>query len=781
MTDKKRDAPRQEDAPNHRTDALTVPHGLAAVPDVAGIVRSALAMVERGWYVFPVDHPSLPTCAGAHLKSHKSETCKRGKCMAVDWPRESSANPAVVQAMFSGPPRNIGIDCGKSGLLIVDEDVPGLLTEHAASIGETVLATFTVRTGRPGGGSHYLYRQPAGITVRCARGTLPKGIDVKGDGGYIVGPGSMHASGAFYLAADWVAPTSDASLWLVKAVTTAPVAASVAVDGEPLDGPLPDWLETLLGDDPAADRSAKFHHIVCAMRESRMFTQGQAVTVMAPWCDEHGKFVGRVPGQVAASWGKASPEPGWWQRMGGEAVAARAPVAQQGTGDGATALTGAGDGAEASAAATTPEPAAFFDKLDGLRAAMLTRLVHAAGPLTADHTGGLYRYDDGVWLPDGERVIRERVIRLLGDMYRMAHAATVVDIVRNLPPRFEALGEDTHYLNLPGGLLDWRTEQLYGHSSEVPSTVRIPVDWQPDATCPAIDAWMGQVFPGDAIGFVEEVIGYCLLNDNPLHKAVLLFGRGRNGKGTFLRLLRALIGHRNVSAVTPQSLDDNRFRAAELYGKLANLVGDVDPRIFKATETFKQITGGDAVTAERKYGQPFTFTCRALMVAAFNALPRSADTSEGFFSRWLVVPFTGYFPAGDADTSLDDKLCDAAELRGLLVLAVRGLRRLMARGCFQPPASVEKETATFRRVADPVRSFLDEYVTTLTDPWVARTHVYATYQNWSAKNGHYVMAAAAFYERMEAAGTDHATHTIHAERKHPGVRGFAFTPRQAKP
>lgn len=52
------------------------------------------------------------------------------------------------------------------------------------------------------------------------------------------------------------------------------------------------------------------------------------------------------------------------------------------------------------------------------------------------------------------------------------------------------------------------------------------------------------------------------------------------------------------------------------------------------------------MTAEAKYGAPFAFTCRALIVAAFNALPRSADTSEGFFSRWLVVPFTGYFPPG---------------------------------------------------------------------------------------------------------------------------------------
>lgn len=421
----------------------------------------------------------------------------------------------------------------------------------------------------------------------------------------------------------------------------------------------------------------------------------------------------------------------------------------------------------------TPSPDRFFDKTDGLLAIKLTCSVSELGPIASDYTGGLYHYTDGVWHADGERLVRRRVTELLGDRYRMSHASTVVDIFANRPPLFDDATQDTAFLNLPNGLLDWRTGQLHPHDPRVPSIIRLPVEWEPTAACPEIESWIGEVFPADARDFIEEVIGYCLYNDNPFHKAILLFGRGRNGKGTFLRLLQRLIGDRNVSSVTPQSLDENRFRAAELYGKLANLVGDVDPRIFKATEMFKQVTGGDRVTAERKYGQPFTFYCRALLVAAFNALPRSADTSEGFFSRWIVVPFIGYFPPGVANPSREDKMASAAELRGLLVLAMRGLARLMARGQFELPPSVLSETATFRRVADPVRAFLDDYVPTLLVEWVPRTDVYGAYAEWAGQNGYSAMGAAAFYERVEAAAHDLPTHTINA-RTRSGTRGYLF-------
>ena len=205
----------------------------------------------------------------------------------------------------------------------------------------------------------------------------------------------------------------------------------------------------------------------------------------------------------------------------------------------------------------------------------------------------IYRHTGGLWVPDGESEIYRRTESLLRQRWRPSHAENVRKIVEHREPFITDDKQDTDYLNVLNGLLDWREGKLYPHNPGIVSTIRIPIEWNENAECPEIDKFFSEVFPSDAIELAYEILGYMLYNDNPLHKAILLYGSGRNGKGTFIRLARMLTGHANISAVTPQALDSSQFSSAQLYGKLANLVGDVDPRIFKSTEQFKQLTGGE--------------------------------------------------------------------------------------------------------------------------------------------------------------------------------------------
>jgi P4 family phage/plasmid primase-like protien len=399
------------------------------------------------------------------------------------------------------------------------------------------------------------------------------------------------------------------------------------------------------------------------------------------------------------------------------------------------------------------DPSRFFDPKHGLKARSLRDAVELTGKLAIGPGRIIYRHHSGLWTPDGEGEIYRRTVRLLGQRYRPSHAANVLSVVSNREPFITDDKQDTQYLNLPNGLLDWRTGELIPHNPHVVSTIRIPITWNEDAECPAIDQFFGEVFPGDALELAYEILGYMLYNDNPLHKAILLYGSGRNGKGTFIRLARMLVGHNNISAVTPQALDSSQFSSAQLYGKLANLVGDVDPRIFKSTEQFKQLTGGDYMMAQNKHKDPFVFRCRALMVAAFNALPRTADTTEGFFSRWVVVPFEAFFPAGKADPTLIGRLTSESELQGLLRMAVGGLQQVMRRGAFTSSKTVDKATARFRDEADPMRSFVAECLIFNHDndpTFTLRNDVYSAYAAWAINNGFHAMSAQRFYESFLA-------------------------------
>ncbi|MFJ4517446.1 bifunctional DNA primase/polymerase [Streptomyces sp. NPDC088816] len=134
-------------------------------------IESWQGMVCRGFRVFPL----------------------KGKVPAVKWKNDASTDPGWIAQQLSRPGiTGYGVVMG-SGVLAVDTDTPE--AEQWAS--SALPATFTVRTTK---GFHRYYRVPfpsrnssQHSTVRIADGT-----DVRGDGGYVVGPGSRHPSGAVY-------------------------------------------------------------------------------------------------------------------------------------------------------------------------------------------------------------------------------------------------------------------------------------------------------------------------------------------------------------------------------------------------------------------------------------------------------------------------------------------------------------------------------------------------------------------------------------------------------
>jgi putative DNA primase/helicase len=132
-------------------------------------------------------------------------------------------------------------------------------------------------------------------------------------------------------------------------------------------------------------------------------------------------------------------------------------------------------------------------------------------------------------------------------------------------------------------------------------------------------------------------------------------------------------------------------------------------------------------------------------------LDTGKDTTEGFFSRWVVIPFTAFFPAGKADPNLIGTLTSPANLQGLLRASVGGLQSVMRRGGFTMPASVVKATDRFRREADPMQGFIEERVQHDAEAFIARTDLYTAYTAWAGVNGFHSMSAGRFYEAFTAA------------------------------
>jgi hypothetical protein len=160
------------------------------------LLRAALACAELGWFVLPLHHPIGQRCScgkdcGKDIGKHPR---------IKDWPRTATRDPDLITRWWTQwPEANIGILTGaKSGILVVDIDprnggdltVDDLEAEHGKF-------PPTVESHTGGGGRHLAYQHPGG-EVRCGTETLGPGVDIKGDGGYIVAPPSLHASGRRY-------------------------------------------------------------------------------------------------------------------------------------------------------------------------------------------------------------------------------------------------------------------------------------------------------------------------------------------------------------------------------------------------------------------------------------------------------------------------------------------------------------------------------------------------------------------------------------------------------
>jgi putative DNA primase/helicase len=356
------------------------------------------------------------------------------------------------------------------------------------------------------------------------------------------------------------------------------------------------------------------------------------------------------------------------------------------------------------------------------------------GPLAEGADDILWSYADGVWSPD-KHVVRSRAAALLGERYRRTHGTNAEDVVRATSRRItcEPIPEAINFRN---GLYLWKSGTLHNHTPDVLSTVQLSVDWDPDATCPKFDRFLSQVVPADMVELVWELIGYLLYSGNPLHKAIMLMGTGRNGKGTLLRVLVALLGGRNTTSVSLHDLVHTRFTTASLFGKIANIAGDIDGTYLESTATFKAITGQDQISAEHKGRDRFDFTPWAVPVFSANKIPASSDVTTGYLSRWLVVPFPNDF-TGREDRNLDRRLQATAELQGVAAKAMPALRQLMARGDFDLPESGERARDEFVRRVDQVRTWVDECAELHPDhPFVARTILYTAYKAWTERDGH---------------------------------------------
>ena len=161
-------------------------------------------------------------------------------------------------------------------------------------------------------------------------------------------------------------------------------------------------------------------------------------------------------------------------------------------------------------------------------------------PVASSAGGQLYVFRDGAYRPDGERDLRKRIAAHLGDDWKEARAKETIGYLRDTTPRLWP-EPPRDLINLANGILDIDSGTLELHSPDFLSPVQVPVAYDTNAKCPAIERFLADVLAPELAGLVYEIAGYLVPPDQSLQTAVMLLGDGANGKSTLLGILTALV------------------------------------------------------------------------------------------------------------------------------------------------------------------------------------------------------------------------------------------------
>lgn len=224
-----------------------------------------------------------------------------------------------------------------------------------------------------------------------------------------------------------------------------------------------------------------------------------------------------------------------------------------------------------------------------------------------------------------------------------------------------------------------------GKSLETPTIDKLFTDWM-----------------GDQKEILYEIAAYCLVDAYPIHRMIILFGGGANGKSQYMDFLTRLVGEHNTTTTDLEMLMKSRFESAKLYKKKLALIGETNFSVIKDTAKIKKITGSDMVSGEFKQKKPFDFLNTAKVIVSSNSIPESLDKTDAFYRRTIILEFKNKFTV---DTPIIDTIPEFEYENLVFKLLEHTLPPLLARGKFKNEGTIEEKTEKYEKLSDPFSTF----------------------------------------------------------------------------
>ena len=307
-------------------------------------------------------------------------------------------------------------------------------------------------------------------------------------------------------------------------------------------------------------------------------------------------------------------------------------------------------------------------------------------------------------------------------------------------------------LACPNGTVDLQTGKLRPGRQEDFIKTSSPTPWRDlETKAPTWLQFLTEIQDGDQemVDFLQRLFGYSITGLTTEHVFPILWGAGRNGKGTLLQTLADVLGPLAGPIKAEMLLKHDRSRqSGSPDSDIMNLRGK---RLVWASETdegrklnvgkIKWFCGGDTLCGREPFGRhEVQFKPTHTLLLLTNHKPKADPTDYALWQRVYLIPFTLSFvdePRQDNECKRDPYLSERlqAEAPGILAWLVRGCLAWQKEG-LKPPDKVKLATEEYRESEDDIARFISECcVVGGAGQFVKAGELFQAYTRWAETNG----------------------------------------------
>lgn len=377
----------------------------------------------------------------------------------------------------------------------------------------------------------------------------------------------------------------------------------------------------------------------------------------------------------------------------------------------------------------------IIDKKKEQATEKIVRFIKEQTPIKAtrnDDKNEIWVYKDGIFVPEGKTYIQETTRKILGQAYTTQIVNTIIakieaDSFIDAETFFNEQNKYPELIAIKNGILNIKTRQIKPHSSNIPFFNKLNITYDPNKKPIKFIKFLDEILDSeDNKKCIQELFGYCLYKKEKHKKAFMFEGGGDNGKTQLLKILTEhFVGLENSKELSLMQIEKDQYLVSELQNKLVNVSADITQKVMENTGIFKNLTGGDPISCQRKFKNSLTIVNYAKMIFATNELPIPNDNSSGFWGRWVLIQFPFKFLKQEeinqipqeerenikiAKPDIIETIIDKDELSGILNWALDGFERLEKQNGFTYSETRTSVKDIWMRKAESFRAFCEDCV-----------------------------------------------------------------------